>query len=96
MKRSRFGAVLAAIASLGGLFTPTPRETQPVEVVARTRVQQRETTPQAPATNMTVAANRSLGIIDAPDFRSYRRAVPIWTGRPRSRHGRMYGPYGRV
>jgi hypothetical protein len=93
MKRSRFAAFVAGIAAAIGL-APSPRATEPApqqqQQTARTRVQQRESNERAPASNVVTAGRQALGIIDAPDFRAFRHHVPIWVGRPRSRHGRQY------
>lgn len=93
MRRNRFTAFLAGIAAAIGLV-PSPRpvveQPAPTTQTARTRVQQRESSERAPVSNAVTAGRQALGIIDAPDFRSYRTHVPIWVGRPRSKHGRQY------
>lgn len=95
MRRTFFrplAALLAAAGSVFGGMTTAPTWATNLTRSMEQGATARQQTDRAPAPTATVAANQSLGIIDAPDFRSYRTYVPIWVGRPRSRYGRQYGP----
>lgn len=85
----RGGALI--LAGIASAFTGVPRESFNAPGVTNQRSS--DSSDRAPASAVQTAGNLSLGMIDAPDFRtSYRRHIPIWVGRPRSPHGRQYGP----